>query len=470
MVPSPHFWRRRRCAIIAVMAILARFLFICAASAVLAACSGTGALSGATAALPQTAAPASGTGSGPGNYIQHVIIMVQENHSFDNLFAHYPGADGATRGKEITGQWVTLKKSNLYSSELLDNSHLAWKVDYHRGRMDGFSAVYVDSKPCPTCAYEYVDPKQIKPYWTMAEQYGLADHMFTTETSGSFNGHQDLIRGDTEISSKESVIDFPSHGPWGCDAPAGTTTPVIFSSGKYKTNGPAPCFGSTYQTLRDLLDAKQVSWKYYTPQLNGSLAGSYWDAFDAISAVRYGPEWTANISSPQTNIFNDITGGTLPAVSWVIPDGTDSDHAGFGTSDKGPSWVASVVNAIGGSQYWNNCAIIITWDDWGGWYDHVKPPQLDYAGLGFRVPMILVSPYAKQGYVSHTQYEFGSVVQFVEDVWNLGRLGGGDTRANSIDDMFDFTTAPRGYKHIDAKYSRSFFERQKPSGVPVDTD
>jgi phospholipase C len=453
-----------------------RILSICAASAALAACSGVGGNVGTNAALPQTNSPGAVSPASTttlGKYIQHVIIIVQENHSFDHLFATFPNADGTTRGQQFNGTWIPLTKAPLYSSELLDNSHLAWHVDYHNGKMNGFSAVYVSSKPCPTCAYQYVDPNQIKPYWTMAKEYGLADHMFTTETSGSFNGHQDLIRGDTAISTRESLIDFPSHGPWGCDAPTGTTTPVLIDEGKhgkYKSDGPAPCMGSSYQTLRDLMDAKQVTWKYYTPLLLKSLAGSYWDAFDAISAVRFGPEWATNISSPETNIFNDIKAGTLANVDWVIPDGVDSDHAGIGSSDKGPSWVASVVNAIGESQYWNSTAIIVVWDDWGGWYDHVRPPQLDYAGLGFRVPMILVSPYAIPNNVSHTQYEFGSVVKFVEDVWSLGRLGTTDVRANSIDDMFNFGQSPLPYQPIKAKYPRSFFEHQAPSNIPPDTD
>ena len=330
--------------------MIRRALLICAASAVLTACSST---AFGTTVLPGKASAQSGSTSGSvGKYIQHVVIIVQENHSFDNLFAHFPGADGASRGKNAEGQWVKLKKSNLYSSKLLDNSHLAFTVEYDSGKMDGFSAVYVDSRPCPTCAYEYVNPNQIKPYWTMAQQYGLADRMFTSETSRSFNGHQDLIRGDTKLSAQEALIDFPSHGPWGCDAPYGTTTPLLMNNGQINEDGPAPCL--TYDTLRDLLDAKQVSWKYYTPPLIGTLAGSYWDAYDAISAVRYGSEWTTNISSPQTNILKDIKKGSLPGVSWVIPDGVDSDHSGFGSTDKGPSWVASVVNAIGASKFWTN--------------------------------------------------------------------------------------------------------------------
>jgi len=196
-------------------------------------------------------------------------------------------------------------------------------------------------------------------------------------------------------------------------------------------------------------DAQKISWKYYVPALfGGGLAGAYWNPFDAISAVRYSAEFTTNISSPETNFFSDVSSGSLPAVSWVSPNSQNSDHAGFGKQDTGPAWVAKVVNAVGKSKYWNTTAIIVVWEDWGGWYDHVAPPQLDYAGLGFRVPMIVVSPYAKAGYVSHTQYEFGSIVRFFEDTWNLGRLGTTDTRAASIDDTFDFNQKPRKFSSI----------------------
>jgi phospholipase C len=441
-------------------------------SAALSACGGRPASTGGSPLLPAAASPQTGS---IGN-IQHVVIVVQENHSFDNLFATFPGADGATTGKMSNGKTIKLIKSNLYSPKLLDNSHAAFLVDYDGGNMDGWNEVYVSSQACPKCAYEYVDPKQIAPYWTMASEYGLADHMFPSETSGSFSAHQDLIRGDSALTSQESMIDFPSHGPWGCDAPPGTTVPLITSQNKYIQAGPFPCsnqFPSSpgYETLRDLLDAKSLSWKYYTPSLfGGGLAGAYWDAYDVIYPVRNGPEWTTNISSPEKNIFKDITSGKLASVSWVIPDGVNSDHAGFAKTDTGPSWVAQVVNAVGNSQYWNSSAIIIVWDDWGGWYDHVAPPQLDYAGLGFRVPMIVVSPYAKAGYISSTQYEFGSIIKFVEDVWDLGRLGTTDERANSINDMFDFNQSPRAFKPIPAKYSKAYFERQPPSNTPVDTN
>ena len=442
-------------------------------SVMLASCSANAGSFVGTSPLPSVSQRQSGS---VGNYIKHVIIIVQENHSFDNLFATFPGADGATSGKMSNGQTIPLKKSKLFSPKFFENSHAAFEVDYDNGNMDGWDKVYVGSVYCPKCAYEYVNPKQIQPYWNMASTYGLADHMFPSETSGSFSAHQDLIRGDSQLNNTERLIDFPTHGPWGCDAPPGTTTPLIEYGGKYVQNGPFPCtnqFSSSkgYETLRDLLDAKGVSWKYYTPSLfDGGLPGAYWDAYDVVYSVRNGPEWTTNIISPEKTILHDASHGKLAAVSWVIPDAANSDHAGFGKTDTGPSWVAQVVNAIGKSKYWNSSAIIILWDDWGGWYDHEPPPQLDYAGLGFRVPMILVSPYAIPGNISHTQYEFGSVVKFVEEVWNLGSLGTTDVRANSIDDMFDFGQKPRPFKEIPAKYSRSFFEHQPPSNQPVDTD
>ena len=134
------------------------------------------------------------------------------------------------------------------------------------------------------------------------------------------------------------------------------------------------------------------------------------------------------------------------------------------------SWVASIANAVGKSQYWKSTAIVVVWDDWGGWYDHVKPPHLDYQGLGFRVPMLVISPYARRAYVSHTQYEFGSIVRFIEDTFSLGRLGTTDTRATSISDTLDLTQPPRRFVPIQAPRSREFFLTMKPSGLPVDDE
>lgn len=132
-------------------------------------------------------------------------------------------------------------------------------------------------------------------------------------------------------------------------------------------------------------------------------------------------------------------------MSWVTPSKLDSDHPAD-HSDLGPSWVASVVNAIGESSYWPSTAIIVLWDDWGGWYDNVAPPQVNYTSLGYRVPTIVISPYAKPHSISHTEYNFGSILKFIEQNFGLGSLGTTDASANSMADVFDFTQPPIAFK------------------------
>lgn len=427
-----------------------------AAALLLSACAGSGAHP-ATLALP----PAK-----PGKHFTHVVIVVQENRTFDNLFATFPGADGTKIGKTHDGTRA-LYAANLESPISPNNGYLYWLEDYNFGKMNGFDQVPIGQTP-GTYVYQYVDPAQIAPYWSLAKQYVLADHLFQTEGSGSFTAHQDLIAGGTAVDPTHSLIDFPSLPPWGCDSPSGTVTTLITKQNGYEGDqGPFPCL--TYRTLRDLLDARGVSWRYYTPEFGKSFGGDLWNAFDAIKAVRHGSEWGRNVVWPETQIFKDIAAGSLPAVSWVIPDFANSDHPAD-SSDTGPSWVAQVVNAIGESPAWDTTAILVVWDDWGGWYDHVPPPgPRSFGGLGFRVPLIAISPYAKRGYVSHAQYEFGSIVKFVENNWGLPRLGTTDVRAADFTgDFFDFAQSPRTFVPIQAKYSRAFFERQRPSNHPVD--
>jgi len=435
--------------------------------AALSGCGGSASAPGAAPYLPL--APAK-----KGKYFTHIVIIVQENRTFDNLFATYPGADGTTTGKTHDGKSIPLRKADLESIVAPNNGYKPyWLRDCNADasqvcRMDGFDTVPIGKIP-GTYVYKYVYPAQVAPYWQMAKQFVLSDHTFQTQGSGSFTAHQDLIRGGTEINASESLIDFPNDDPWGCTAPKGTVTSLITADNRYLGGqGPFPCL--SYDTLRDLLDARQVTWRYYTPP-NGNFAGDLWNAFEAIAAVRQGPEWSTNVISPETLVFTDIGRDTLPAVSWVIPDFQNSDHPGD-DSDTGPSWVAQVVNAIGESPAWTSTAILILWDDWGGWYDHVPPPGARrFGGLGFRVPLLAVSPYAKAGYVSHNQYEFGSIVRFVEENWNLGSLGTTDaTSPDFVHDFFDFTQKPRAFAPIQASYSKSYFLRQKPSLRPVDNE
>lgn len=472
------------------------------AAAAIAACGGASPGGSLTGLLPESRGT---TGSSP---IQHVIVVIQENRSFDNFFATFPGADGTTTGQVAampspiayscaqnpkhpivitTPTTIPLTRVNLLGQGFknnfgwdndLDHIYAGYQIERDGGKMDSFDLVRFGADgegPQAECtyAYQYVDPNDIKPYWDIAKQYVLADHTFATQGSSSFTGHQDLIAGGTAVSSKESIIDNPTNTPWGCDSPTGTKTSIITTKGHYEQFvGPFPCF--TYKTLRDLLDAKKVSWKYYAVVVQGSGAG-IWSAFDAIKAVRYGSEWNTNVTKKPKNIFKDITNGQLPAVAWLTPDGANSDHPSETVNGKavdyGPSWVASVVNAIGQSKYWNSSAIIVVWDDSGGFYDHLQPPLLDkQGGLGFRVPLLIVSPYV-QPHVEHTQYEMASIAKFIEQNFNLGGpLQTPDARAASLSNAFNFSQTPRPFQKIPSRYSRSFFEHQQPSGLPVDTE
>jgi len=421
--------------------------------------------------------------------IKHVILMIQENRSFDNLFATFPGADGATSAKCHGYPNVNRKFTwPLHKGPLLAPQEAAYAygnfvydADASEGRykMDGFCATAIATLGPVASDHgrfplQYVDPAEIAPYWTLAHRYALLDHLFETMGSGSFTAHQDLVRGNTVLTPKESVSGIPDRMPWSCDAPPGTVTQLLMSNGTYKAknggpiSGPFPCF--TYTTLQDLLDAKGVSWKYYTPEYPDG-DGGIWNAFAAIRHVRYGPEWTTNVttSAPyEMQIFDDIKGGSLPAMSWVIPDGNNSDH-GEEPQDNGPSWVASVVNAVGQSKYWNSTVIVVVWDDWGGWYDHVPPPTLDYYSAGPRVPGLVISPYTKAGTVDHTQYVFGSILEFVEDNFDLGHLGTTDTGVNSIANDLNFKQRPRAFAPIPAKYSERYIRSRPESLLPVDT-
>ncbi len=422
------------------------------------------------------------------NPITHIVLIVQENRTFNDLFATFPNVVATTTGLKRTGRGknaktvsIPLTESNLAVKQNLNHLYVSYKVAYRDGNMDAFNLIknQTNGKNEGSQPYQYVNPAQVEEYATLATDYGIADHMFQTQGSGSFTAHQDLIRGGTEINSTESLIDDPtSSAAWGCTSPSGTKTSLITTSLKYEAGaGPFPCTnqfpttsGGSYNTLADLFGGT-VSWKYYAPKDKNYTVGALWNGFLVIDSIWGNPsEWSAHISSPSKHIFSDISSGTLPQMSWVIPDAVNSDHPGY-PSDKGPSWVASVVNAIGASQYWNSTAIIVVWDDWGGFYDPVAPPVLDtQGGPGFRVPMLVISPYVPANEISHTVYGFGSIIKFIEDNWSLGSLGTTDQSSTSIIDMFNFDQKPRKYKLIPTKYSRSFFMQQKPSGLPVDTE
>ncbi len=453
-----------------------RFRALAVAAVVLSV--GCGSTIGTPAPLP------TGSSSPPSSSIQHVIVLFQENRSFNNLFMSFPGADTSTTGackpykppghNEICtqpGQLVHMKPITLETCKCLggvdiEHGHNTFEKEYDGGKMDGFDTIAFGTAggngPALFYPYAYVVRREVQPYWDMANRYTLADHMFSTATTDSFVAHQQIIAGTTKLNSHESLVDTPSSIPWGCDnSDPRTTTGVIFTNGRVDENGgPFPCL-TQYKTMADVLDAAGVSWKFYVAGLLDDFSGAVWNGFDAIKSVRRGADWK-NISSPNTKILTDIKNGMLPQVSWVIPLLPDSDHPASG-NNKGPAWVTSVVNAVGKSAYWNNTAIVVLWDDWGGYYDNVPPPQLDYTSLGMRVPMIVISPFAKRHFVSKTQYEFGSVLKFIEENFNTTSLGATDVRANSIGDVFNFSQKPAPFQPFIAPFGESYFMHQRGS-------
>jgi phospholipase C len=393
--------------------------------------------------------------------IKHVVVIMQENRSFDNLFFGFPGADTVQFGMNHE-EVVQLQPVPLEDPVRdVDHRHVGWWVDWDHGKLDGFARPG-NWYPSPAYAYAYVPRNESAPLWAMASAYTLGDRMFQSNSGPSFPAHLYMIAGQSDEADENPTENGLLANIWGCDSPPDTTVEIVGPNG---TNlpGPFPCFD--YQTVGDLLDQKGVSWRYYAPTVT-----SIWSVFDAIRHIRYGPDWDQNVVTPDTKILTDIANGQLAQVSWVVPDYPYSDHAGLGATAKGPDWVASIVNAIGTSPYWNSTAILISWDDWGGWYDHVPPPQIDKMGLGFRVPLIVVSPWAKHGYISHDQHEFGSFLKFTEEVFNLPSLGTRDAISDDLSDCFDFNQTPPPFKQIPTSVPPQYFLDAKPSGIPPDDD
>ncbi len=415
--------------------------------------------------------------------IQHVVIIIQENRSLDNLFHGYPGATTATTGLKSNGQIVTLEPISLSAPyDILHRFPQALQsIDYAKGEaMDGFDKERCRGSGCKTIsnpAYHYVQQSDVQTYWNMAQQYVLADHFFASDLDSSFEAHQYLIAAQSEMT-----WGLPTRaGNWGCDGGAHDTIQLLnpdTEPGTMTTTRIRTCFDPPQTpfdtTLADEMDQSQIPWRYYAPAV-GTDPGYIWSAYDTINHIRNGPDWTANVISPPSQFISDVGSGKLAAVTWIVPDLRNSDHPGS-DSKKGPAWVASLVDAVGTSQFWDSTAIFVLWDDWGGFYDSVPPPLLDYDGLGIRVPLIVISPYAlgptgSTYVVTHTPYEFGSVLRFVENTFGLQPLAASDTRATPFGgDVFNFSQAPRSFTAFARPQDREYFLHQAPSGLPPDND
>jgi phospholipase C len=394
-----------------------------------------------------------------GSPIQHVIVIVQENRTFDNLFASsilahggpYPGANTSQKAT-VDGRPVMLKAVPFEYPADPSHNHAALLGEWAQGRMNGFTGDAVRTvlgfpKPAPGFAYAYLPDTETTIYNVLAARYALADENFAPRLVPTFPSHYTLATAQSRIAGN------PNDSIWGCDAKPGTTVPLFGTGEEIVKPGVFPCFDQL--TIADMLDAHGVSWKYYTGAYN-DVSDPAVNIYDAFRKIRYGPDWERNVITPSGAILSDIQDCRLPAVSYVMPNYLSSDHAG-NLSGAGPGWVGSIYLAIVQSQhavpecdYYKDSAVVLTWDDSGGWFDHIAPPPgPDGTSWGFRIPIVVISAWARSGYdpknpraapyVSHTQRESTSITKFIEKNWGLGTMGQRDVTDDDLSDMFDFS-------------------------------
>ena len=410
--------------------------------------------------------------------IKHVVVIMQENRSFDSYFGTYPGVDGIPRGVCVPDPrggclrpYHVSKDRNVGGPHALKNA----VRDINGGAMDGFVREAVSArKACvdpndPVCSSPaagsdvmgYHDAREIPNYWAYARNYVLQDHMFEPNKSWSLPAHLLTV---SAWSAKCSVKGDPMSCVSAPDLPA---TPPDFRGNLKKR---IPDYAWTDITY--LLHKHNVSWRYYVfsgtqPDCEDDAAISckpipqdaktpgIWNPLPWFDTVR--ENWQLSNITPLGNFFKAARKGKLPAVSWVVPTQKVSEHPP-GLVSAGQAYVTTLVNAIMRSPNWSSTAIFLTWDDWGGFYDHVLPPTVDAESYGLRVPGLVISPYAKRGYIDHQILSFDAYLKFIEDDFLAGeRLnpktdGRPDPRpyvredvpllGNLVDD-FDFTQQPR---------------------------
>ncbi|MGA8763221.1 MAG: alkaline phosphatase family protein, partial [Candidatus Sulfotelmatobacter sp.] len=366
--------------------------------------------------------------------IQHIVFIVKENRSFDNYFGTFPGANGATSGMISTGQVVPL--GHLPDITPNDPGH-GWPealTSIDGGKMDRFDTIDGGNINGALMPYTQFQQSDIPNYFSYAYNFVLSDNTFSSMHGGSFPQHLYAI-----AAQSDGVINIPfqtsgqSNNSWGCDDPDDTLVQVMDEEGD--VTGEYPCFD--FQTLADSMQTAGISWKYYAPTYGER--GYVFNTFNAINHIRNSSLWTSNVM-PDTQFASDALSGTLPAMSWLVT-GAGSEHPP-NSSCFGENWTVTQLNALMQGPDWNSTAVFLTWDDFGGFYDHVPVPQPDIYGFGPRVPMLIISPYAIPGHISHTQYEFSSVLKYAEETFGLAPLTERDANANDMQDSFDYSQNP----------------------------
>jgi phospholipase C len=373
--------------------------------------------------------------------IDHVIVIVKENHTFDNYFGSFPGADGTTTALTSTGTVPVGRPPSQLTRDLC-HEHSCALADWNHGNMDHWDLGDKSNANDQLAFAQYVEA-DIPNYWQYARKFTLADHFFSSMLGPSFPGHSFALSAQAGWATGN-----PSQlTPWGCDDGSSATVEIL-DKGSCTTKNVFPCFD--IPTVPDLLPTG-VTWRFYGSKLP-PLIGEVWSMFDAVKSIRNGADWSTHIVD-QSSFDSDVMSGNLPNVVWLVPQDTNSEHPPFNIC-SGENWTVGHINAVMASPLWPRVAIIFTYDDFGGWYDHVPPPmhygcddQSPY-GLGFRLPAIIISPYAKPGFVYSTVAHQASIPKFIESVFGLPSLASMDPAAQDgagTDDLmgaFDFTQAP----------------------------
>jgi phospholipase C len=361
----------------------------------------------------------------PKTPIQHLIVLMQENHTFDNYFGTYPGVDGIPSGvcmpvNPSDPNTTCVEPYHIGERPIsdLDHSESTFKLQFGSGRMDGFVYALNQRNQDGTATMGYYDGSDLPYYWNLADEYVLFDHFFSSDHSGSPQNHMYWVAG---VAGK---ISTPSNG-----------------------------YGDEILTIFDRLEESGVSWKFYVQnydpgityrtltEVNGNRASQViWVPLLNFNRFIDNPKYASHIVD-LNEYYADLEDGTLPAVAYIAPSGA-SEHPP-GSLRSGQKFVKSLIQALMRSDSWNSSAFLLVYDDWGGWYDHVVPPQVDKNGYGFRVPALLVSAYARRGHVDSTLLDFTSILKFIEDNWNLAPLASRDAQAKSFITAFDFSQPVR---------------------------
>ncbi|HYU45158.1 MAG TPA: alkaline phosphatase family protein [Terriglobales bacterium] len=369
--------------------------------------------------------------------IQHVVVIMLENRSFDHLFGTYPGANGATKGTLSTGAVVQLS----HAPDAAKNSDHGWTgsiLAIDNGKMDKFDLLFGCKPPASyTVCYSQYWQSDIPNLWAYAQHYVLADNFFSSIKGGSYTNHQYSIAAQSGNAVGIPVVPAGAVLSWGCDADPATWV-KLYDPATNTYSKTFPCFD--YATLSDRLEAAGLGWaSYCVPQFQG---GYQWCSFDSINHIRNDQREWSHIRLV-ANFATDARAGKLPAVTWVTPGSGLSCHP-TALMSKCENWLTQQINAIMAGPEWASTAIFVSWDDFGGFYDHVPPPKTDPFGFGIRVPLLIISPFVNPGTVCHTLSSFDSLLSFVESNWSLPALTQRDANAGDLTTCMNLKASAKG--------------------------